>query len=203
MNATPPGPTWVAFEHHRRIAAGPPGEVIAALQLQLAQRPEALPVVLDAVSSERIELDWRQPAERLLALLPSPQAVTPAEPAEDAPRGPGRPKLGVTAREVTLLPRHWDWLARQPGGASVALRKLVQAAMREGHPAESRRQATDAAYRFMAIVGGDLPQYEAVSRALFAGDLAAVRAGVADWPADVSAHLLALAARVDAPSAPD
>lgn len=190
---------WVAFEKHRRIASGSPAEVITSLQHLAQTHPEAMPVVLDSESSERIELDWRLPSEQLLALLPAPTlAVDADEPVDDAPRGPGRPKLGVTAREVTLLPRHWAWLARQPGGASVALRKLVQSAMREGSTADAKRRATDAAYRFMSIVGGDLPHYEEVSRALFAGELPRLRTLVLDWPADVSAHLLALTARIDA-----
>lgn len=104
----------------------------------------------------------------------------------------------MTAREVTLLPRHWDWLSRQPGGASVALRKLVQSAMRDGGSAEAQRRATEAAYRFMSIVCGDLPQYEEVSRALFAGDLARVEALAADWPTDVAAHLRTLLSQIDA-----
>lgn len=193
-------PLWIAFEHHRRLARGEPAGVIAAVQQRLAAQPEALPLVLDAVSSERIELDWRTPAAQLLAQLPpAPATDEPDEaPGGEAPRGPGRPKLGVTAREVTLLPRHWDWLARQPGGASVALRKLVQSAMRDGGSAEAQRRATEAAYRFMSIVCGDLPQYEEVSRALFAGDLARVEALAADWPTDVTAHLRTLLAQIDA-----
>lgn len=193
-------PLWIAFEHHRRLARGEPAGVIAAVQQRLAAQPEALPLVLDAVSSERIELDWRTPAAQLLAQLPpAPATDEPDEaPGGEAPRGPGRPKLGVTAREVTLLPRHWDWLARQPGGASVALRKLVQSAMRDGGSAEAQRRATEAAYRFMSIVCGDLPQYEEVSRALFAGDLARVEALAADWPTDVTAHLRTLLSQIDA-----
>lgn len=193
-------PLWIAFEHHRRLARGEPAGVIAAVQQRLAAQPEALPLVLDAVSSERIELDWRTPAAQLLAQLPpAPATDEPDEaPGGEAPRGPGRPKLGVTAREVTLLPRHWDWLARQPGGASVALRKLVQSAMREGGSAQAQRRATEAAYRFMSIVCGDLPQYEEVSRALFAGDLARVEPLAADWPTDVAAHLRTLLAQIDA-----
>ncbi len=193
-------PHWIAFEHHRRLARGEPAGVIAAVQLHLAAQPEALPLVLDAVTSERIELDWRTPAAQLLAQLPpAPATDEPDEaPGGEAPRGPGRPKLGVTAREVTLLPRHWDWLARQPGGASVALRKLVQSAMRDGGSAEAQRRATEAAYRFMSIVCGDLPQYEEVSRALFAGDLARVEALAADWPTDVAAHLRTLLSQIDA-----
>ena len=193
-------PHWIAFEHHRRLAHDEPASVIAAVQRRLGEHPEALPIVLDAVTSERIELDWRTPAAQLLAQLPATPAAHESDeaPGSDAPRGPGRPKLGVTAREVTLLPRHWDWLARQPGGASVALRKLVQSAMRDGGSAEAQRRATEAAYRFMSIVCGDLPQYEEVSRALFAGDLARVEALAADWPTDVTAHLRTLLAQIDA-----
>jgi uncharacterized protein len=202
MTSTASGPTWVAFEHHQKTAAGLPPAVIAAVQQRLASEPHAMPVVLDAVSSERIELDWRAPLDTLLSLLPKPAPLaTDSETTDEAPRGPGRPKLGVTAREVTLLPRHWEWLARQPGGASVALRKLVQSAMKDGSESDAKRRATDAAYRFMSIVGGDLSHYEEVSRALFAGDLVRLRALVSDWPADVSEHLLALTARIDAATA--
>lgn len=196
-------PLWIAFEHHRLLARSEPTGVITAVQRRLGEHPEALLLVLDAVTSERIELDWRTPAAQLLVQLPAAPAADESDEAagSDAPRGPGRPKLGVTAREVTLLPRHWDWLARQPGGASVALRKLVQSAMREGGSAEKQRRATEATYRFMSIVGGDLPQYEEVSRALFAGDLARVDALAADWPADVAAHLRTLLAQIDAAGA--
>lgn len=193
-------PHWIAFEHHRLLASGEPAGVVTAVQQRLVEQPEALLLVLDATTSERIELDWRTPTAQLLAQLPAaPATDEPDEaPSSDAPRGPGRPKLGVTAREVTLLPRHWDWLARQPGGASVALRKLVQSAMREGGSAESRRRATEAAYRFMSTVGGDLPQYEELSRALFAGDLVRAEALAADWPADVATQLRSLLTRIDA-----
>lgn len=198
-------PLWIVFEHHRRLARGEPVGVIAAVQQRLAEQPEALPLVLDAVTSERIELDWRAPAAQLLAQLPPAPAPAVDDPDEapggDAPRGPGRPRLGVTAREVTLLPRHWDWLSRQPGGASVALRKLVQSAMRDGGSAEAQRRATESAYRFMSIVCGDLPHYEEVSRALFAGDLARVDALAAPWPADVATHLRALLTQIDAAGA--
>jgi uncharacterized protein len=196
------GPTWVAFDHHRRTARGSPAVVISALQHLLATQRNAMPVVLDAGSSERIELDWRLPLDALLALVPDPRpAHADNGSSDEAPRGPGRPKLGVTAREVTLLPRHWDWLSRQPGGASVALRKLVQAAMRESSSADAKRRATDAAYRFMSTVGGDLPEYEEISRALFSGDLARVDALLVNWPADVADHLRALLSHIDAPEA--
>ena len=108
------------------------------------------------------------------------------------PKGRGRPKLGVTAREVTLLPRHWDWLASQPGGASTALRRLVEQARRA--PTEQRRLAREAAYRFMTAMAGDHPGYEQATRALFAGDRDSFRRASEPWPADVGAHARRLAA---------
>ena len=104
------------------------------------------------------------------------------------PRGPGRPKLGVVAREVTLLPRHWEWLAQQPGGASVAIRKLVEEARRTGEDRDRVRQAQEAAYRFMSAMAGNKPHYEDAIRALFAGEAARFEKLIAEWPADVRDH---------------
>jgi uncharacterized protein len=101
----------------------------------------------------------------------------------------GRPRLGVKAREVTLLPRHWDWLARQRGGASAALRRLVEAAMQ----ADGGGPNPDAAYRFLTAIAGDLPGYEAALRSLYAGDAAGFAAAMTDWPGDIAAHALQLA----------
>ncbi|MBV9550059.1 MAG: DUF2239 family protein [Alphaproteobacteria bacterium] len=109
-------------------------------------------------------------------------------------RGPGRPKLGVTAREVTLLPRHWEWLAAQPGGASVALRKLVEAASRD--PKAARNQARDAAYRFASAMAGNEPGFEEAMRALYAGKRKKFRRQIEAWPPDVRAHLEKMAAPV-------
>jgi hypothetical protein len=95
------------------------------------------------------------------------------------------------AREVTLLPRHWDWLAKQPGGASVALRKLVEDARRDGRG--DRRARQEAAFRFMAALAGNAPGYEEATRALFADDAAAFDAHSRLWPADVRDHARRLA----------
>ena len=131
----------------------------------------------------------------VLARLPdSADAPIPAEPTA-VPRGPGRPKLGVVAREVTLLPRHWAWLARQPGGASVAIRKLVEAASRTGENEDLIRQAQEAAYRFMSVTSGNRPHYEEAIRALFARDATRFEQRIAEWPADIRAHSSLLAER--------
>lgn len=111
--------------------------------------------------------------------------------AEEAPKA-GRPRLGVTPREVTLLPRHWDWLATQPGGASVALRKLVEEASR--NPKAQLRQKRDAAYRFATALVGNAPGYEEAIRALYAGQAEEFAAHIEAWPKDVRAQLLDMTA---------
>jgi hypothetical protein len=131
-----------------------------------------------------MEFDLRGDLAAVLARLP-------VEPVEK--RGPGRPKLGVTAREVTLLPRHWDWLASQPGGASVALRKLVENALREAEGPDRVRRSREAAYRFMTAVAGDQPGYEEATRMLFAGDWVVFDAAIKAWPSDVRDYARRLA----------
>lgn len=103
----------------------------------------------------------------------------------------GRPRLGVTPREVTLLPRHWDWLAAQPGGASAALRKLVDAARKADDGRSEARQAT---YRVLQAIAGNLPGYEEALRALFAGDLDTFATRIAEWPLGLRRYVLRLAA---------
>jgi len=175
---------YVVFEGERRLAAGPKLDVAVAAQARLAQAPEASLLIFDP-EGRQVDFDLRGgPWDIALRLGEG----------ESAPRGRGRPRLGVTAREVTLLPRHWEWLATQPGGASVALRKLVEAARRESEGPDRRRAARDAAYRFASVMAGDRPGFEAMSRALFAGDAAGFAARIADWPADIRDHLGTLSA---------
>ena len=126
---------------------------------------------------------------------PGPENAAKLAAAVSVPSAPavGRPRLGVVAREVTLLPRHWQWLAAQPGGASAALRRLVDEARRAHAGRDAQRAATERAYRFMSAIAGQEPGFEEAARALFAHDGAAFGAHIAAWPADVRAHLLSLA----------
>ena len=163
----------VAFSPDRLIARGPLGEVLADIHAAAG----AAALVFDLATGRVVDLDLRGSLDEARARL------TPAPEAEK--RGPGRPKLGVTAREVTLLPRHWDWLAGQPGGASGALRKLVEGALKEAEGPDRARRAKEAAYRFMTAIAGDLPGYEEATRRLFAGDGAAFDAAVEGWPEGV------------------
>ena len=148
-------------------------------------------LVFDGRTSAPIELDLRGSVDEVLARLPASSRA--GQDGATAPRGPGRPKLGVVAREVTLLPRHWDWLAQQRGGASVAIRRLVEQARRGGDEKDRPRQAQEAAYRFMAAMAGNRPHYEEAIRALFAPDPVGFEKMISGWPADVRNHAARLA----------
>jgi hypothetical protein len=177
---------YIAFEGTRRIAAGELPDV-AVKTKRVIDRGERKPVIVfDDATSHVVEIDFRgTPEEMLERLAPKPEP----------PRGPGRPKLGVVAREVTLLPRHWEWLNTQPGGASVALRKLVEHARKANAHRDRVREARESAYRFMSAMAGNEPGFEEAARALFAGDRARFEEHVSRWPADVREHAKKLAAQ--------
>ncbi|MGA0587603.1 DUF2239 family protein [Dyella sp. KRB-257] len=177
-----------AFDGHRRIASGSPEKVALAVRTHLAQHRASTPLVLDDASGQALEFDLRGSADDVRARL---RSVAPD--AAPAPRGPGRPKLGVVAKEVTLLPRHWDWLSRQPGGASVTLRQLVEDARRAGGAREQARQAGEALDRAMRTLAGNLPGYEDASRAFWRGEKPAFERLTKPWPADVRNYVRRLA----------
>ncbi len=190
-----------AFEGSRCIASGTLADVARDVKTvvdQAAQSASPLPVLIfNDATSETIELDWRGSRDEFaarLALLPlavnSPDdSDSPTAELPHLPRGPGRPRMGVVAREVTLLPRHWEWLADQSGGASVALRKLVEVARRDSETKDRVRQAQSVGYKFMSAIAGDETGFEEASRALFAGDRAGLASLISAWPIDVQAHL--------------
>ncbi len=184
-----PATTCSAFDHHQRIACGALAEVAAAAKQALDAGAPGPVLIFDDRSSRQIELDFRGTPQEVLARLPPPAG----EPAP-ASRRPGRPKLGVTAREVTLLPRHWDWLAQQPGGASAVLRRLVEQASRSGAPTQRARLAMESVDRFMQAMTGDFSGHEEASRAFYRGERARFAALTEPWPADVRDHLRRLAA---------
>lgn len=179
----------IAFAGTELLAKGPLPDVVRAVKRALDNGAEQSIAILDLVTSRPVEINFIGTEEEVLQRLPRMQ-----------PRAAGRPKLGVVAREVTLLPRHWEWLSSQPGGASVALRKLVEHASRDARQADLMREARDSAYRFMHELAGDEPGFEEASRALFAGDAARLKELVAGWPAGVREHLLELAQPAFAPA---
>ncbi len=177
-----------AFVNRRLRHAGPLAEVALALARSAGGADMAL--VFDDATGAVVDLDLRGSDAEILARLAGRSA---APQADEGQRGRGRPKLGVVAREITLLPRQWEWLAAQPGGASAVLRRLVDEARKAVDPRQKRRAAQEAAYRFLLAMAGDRPGYEEATRALFADDRAALEERLADWPTDIRAYALRLA----------
>ena len=167
-----------AFHRFRKLASGSAEDLLSVIK----RRPQGEVLVFDDTTGSQIDLDVRGK---------SPKIADERLAAE--PRGRGRPRLGVIAKEVTLLPQHWDWLNLQPGGASVALRKLVDEARRTSGDRDRVRAAQEAAYRFMSAAAGNLPGFEEATRALFAYDRRKFAQLIADWPEDVRDFAVRLA----------
>lgn len=178
-------PTYTAFLEGRCLATGPLHEVAVVVLRAQQARPGSLPQIFSDDSGRSIDVDLRGGVEDVAA------RYTSAAPAE-APKTRGRPKLGVVAREVTLLPEQWDWLASQPGGASVTLRKLVHEARRQRGDQDRTRHARERAYLVMSALAGDFIGFEEASRAMFAGDRARLSRQMAEWPDDVRSYVLQL-----------
>ena len=199
--ASTPSATVTAFVGDRLLLSGPLPAVALAVKAAALQSAAGPILIFDDSSGRVIDLDLRGTSQDIGERLAQPAAITAdaglagGEQAGQAcaPRGRGRPRLGVVAREVTLLPRHWDWLAAQPNGASAALRRLVEQARRTGAADQQRRRAQEAAYRFMLGMGGDLPGYEEGTRALFANDAEKLQRCIGAWPEDIRTHVLRLA----------
>lgn len=174
--------TYTAFAGERLI-------VSAGLETMLLRTKEYLDgdagdrvLIFEDQTGRQVDFDFRGTPEEVL------EKGTPGKPRT----GPGRPKLGVVSREVSLLPRHWDWLERQPQGLSAALRRLVEDARKREPGKEAARIAREAASKFMWAMAGDLPGFEEASRALFAEDQELFEGLIRDWPEDIRGHLTRL-----------
>jgi hypothetical protein len=172
---------YTAFAGERQIAAGPLVEILPQLKKWADERQSELPLIFDDCTGRQVDFDLRGTVAEVVA-----RAIPP--------RGPGRPKLGVVPREVSLLPRHWEWLEAQPNGASAAIRRLADEARNREPDRQRARQARDAASRMLTALAGNLPGYEEATRALFASDGAAFREKIGRWPADIRNYALRLAA---------
>jgi uncharacterized protein len=185
--------TCTAFIGMNCLASGEVREVAKNVKEATDKSKDKTILIFDDSNGETVEIDLRGTVKDVLKRLdiaiekyeqtPSVKSEEPA-----GPKGPGRPKLGVISREVTLLPRHWEWLNNQPGGASVALRKLVEEARHANTGKDKIRHSQDAAYRFMSAIAGNLPGYEEAIRALFAVNESGFKKAVASWPQDVKAY---------------
>lgn len=183
-----------AFDGSRSVASGELRQVVTQVKEIVDEERQAAVLIFDDATAERIEIDFRGTAEdALMRLAQMTDRIGAALPDQPRSPGPGRPKLGVVAREVTLLPRHWDWLNRQPGGASVALRRLVEEARRANSGKDRVRQSQEACYRFLSVMAGDRPGFEEATRALFAGNRERFKEMVQPWPLDIQDYATRLA----------
>lgn len=175
----------IAFDRGVTVAKGQLVEVAGTVRHHLDVTADASVLIFDATTSEPVEIDFRGTTDEVRARLVESQGAV-------QPRPPGRPRLGVIAREVTLLPAHWEWLSQQRGGASAALRRLVDAASRSDSKGGVVRAGRDVTYRFMSHLAGDYPGFEAATRALYAGNNESFLIATGEWPRDVREHLLHL-----------
>ncbi len=189
---------YSAFAGDRLVASGPLRAMLAGARAWLDRGERASLLVFDDETGRQVDFDFRGSLEEVLArALPAPGAARP-----------GRPRLGVVGREVSLLPRHWEWLEQQPNGISAALRRLVDEARKREPGRQRARALRDAASRFLTAMAGDREGFEEASRALFAGEAQRFERLVRGWPADVRKHALRWvreAARLerDEPGAPE
>jgi hypothetical protein len=181
-------PTFTAFAGETCIASGDVREVVRRVK-DWTDREDVPVLIFEDRTGSPIDFDLRGTAEEAVERLASHPHVGPLLTSEAKRTGPGRPKLGVVSREVSLLPRHWEWLEQQRGGISVALRSLVDEARKRGGSRALARQAREAAGKLMWTLAGDLPDFEEASRALYQRDDARLRSLTERWPKDIRDHL--------------
>jgi len=189
-----------AFVGSRQLGSGALIDVALAIKAAGAEDSPEPALTFDDASGKVIDLDLRGTTAEIVTRLTEHGELEALaartrrrSPGEGVTGSRGRPKLGVVAREVTLLPRHWEWLATQQGGASQALRRLVDEARRADGGQTEAKAARERAYRFLSAIAGDLPGYEEAIRALFAGQSDDFADRMAAWPVDVRRHALKLA----------
>ena len=185
--------TFTMFEGHRKVISGLKAAIVLEAKRLFDRGAPGLVMIFDDSSGRTIDFDLRGSEEQVLARVAPRGLPGESESAISAARGRGRPSQGVVGKEVTLLPRHWDWLASQPGGASAAIRRLVEDARLDRSGKEERRKARERAYYFMSAMAGDMSGFEEASRALFADDAGRFEEHTANWPKDVRSYANKLA----------
>ncbi len=187
--------TFVAFAGTSVIARGGLAEMVLRSKGRFDGGEDQRIALYDDDTGRVVDVDLGGSETAVLARLGDHPAAGES-PKANSQRGPGRPKLGVVSREVSLLPRHWSWLAEQRGGASAALRRLVDTARKQNTAEAQARRAIEAGHRFMWDIAGDLPDFEEASRALFAQDFDAFDDLIVTWPAGIREQLRRFTDRV-------
>lgn len=182
--------TYSAFEGSKLLCQGLLKDVVLKVKRRADKQVNAPILIFSDATGNSIDFNLQgsesEVVKRLEIFLPASQTPPPTQ-------GPGRPKLGVVSREVSLLPRHWEWLAAQSGGASATIRKLIEEAKKKTSEGSSLKQAKERAYKFMSVLAGDREGYEEALRALYREDKKQFQAKMADWPEDVRHHAFELA----------
>jgi uncharacterized protein len=192
--------SYTSFDGYSRIASGPLRTVALAVKRAIESGTVGPILTFEDATGRLIDVDTESTEQAALAHLTLKEAADSSPDSHvETHRERGRPKLGVVAREITLLPRHWEWLATQPGGASVTLRKLVDEARRANVAKDKTRNAQERAYRFMSALAGNLDDFEEASRALFANNRQRFIENLASWPGDVRDYAIQLAFGDDNP----
>jgi hypothetical protein len=174
--------TFAAFAGDKLIAAGALEAVLSKVKHKLDKGDVEQLLIFDEQNGRQVDFDFSGTLDEVLEReLPQPPAA-----------GPGRPKLGVVSREVSLLPAHWTWLEEQPNGISAALRRLVDEASKRDPDKQRARKAREATGRFMTALAGDRPHFEEAMRALYAGDRKLLSELTGRWPKDIRAHIARL-----------
>lgn len=176
--------TYTAFEGNNLLGRGSLSEVVLKIKKRLGKTENSAVLIFNDATGKTMDFNFRGSERDVLKRLEL--YVSDESPKENS--GPGRPKLGVVSREVSLLPRHWEWLANQTGGASATLRHLVEEAKKKAAGTSSVKQAQERTYRFMSTIAGDLTGYEEALRALYKKDKKGFLARIHDWPRDVRDH---------------
>ena len=190
---SPNSSRFAAFVEHERLCRGSLGEVALACFHYLQRDTTGRLAVYDEQDGRVVDLDLSGTEDDVRDRFDE----TIASGSDTKKRG--RPKLGVTSREVSLLPRHWDWLSRQRGGASAAIRRLIESERRRNPGQEIRRDCIERTHRFLWDIASNLPEFEEATRALFQDDIETFRQRIQDWPRDISDQALHFLAPDEAP----
>jgi hypothetical protein len=181
--------TYTAFEGTHRLFHGSLEEVVLKIKKRLGKSENSSVLIFSDSTGKTMDFNFQGSEKDVLKRL---EVYVSKDETREA-SGPGRPKLGVISREVSLLPRHWEWLATQPGGASATIRKLIEEARKKSSGTVSAKQVQERVYRLMSVIAGDMAGYEEALRALYKGDKKLFSHHIKEWPRDVRDYLAEMA----------
>jgi uncharacterized protein len=185
--------TYTAFEGDKLLCRGLLGQVVLNVKRKIEKSPDGTFLIFSDATGKTMDFNLQGSESEVLKRLQVFVSSSAGENSSGLGTGPGRPKLGVISREVSLLPRHWEWLANQSGGASATLRKLVEEARKKISSGSDVKRAQERTYKFMSVVAGNLPGFEEALRALYRKEKKSFMAQVHTWPRDVRDHAVELA----------